>query len=279
MGEFLFHSLLLAAEFGQLGSGEPFGGQGDTGRVDRHAVEAHFVVQVRAGAAAGGADEADDVAGAHALAGGGIGGKRAHVAVERLHAVAVAQDDGIAVAAFGAAEFHDAVGWGVNRRTGGGGVVDAGVHAQIAQYRVDAHAEGRADAATRHGLGFKTFLQRLAVFVVVAAVAVFAEIVGAVELALVADFHGENVAHGNLLAVKVVYLIKDAYGVAGFELIEIEPVAEQFAQGIAYFGRDFGARHGAGGGAAGADDNGFERGQGGGFHVVGFGLPAVAGIG
>ena len=79
--------------------------------------------------------------------------------------------------------------------------------------------------------------------------------------------------------VKVVYLIKDAYGVAGFELIEIEPVAEQFAQGIAYFGRDFGARHGAGGGAAGADDNGFERGQGGGFHIVGFGLPAVAGIG
>ena len=61
LGEFLFHSLLLAAEFGQLGSGEPFGGQGDTGGVDRHAVEAHFVVQVRAGAAAGGADEADDV--------------------------------------------------------------------------------------------------------------------------------------------------------------------------------------------------------------------------
>ena len=144
---------------------------------------------------------------------------------------------------------------------------------------MDAHAEGRADAAARHGLGFKTFLQRLAVFVVVAAVAVFAEVVGAVELALVADFYGEDVAHGNLLAVKVVYLIKNAHGIAGFEFVEIEPVAEQFAQGITDFGRDFGTRHGAGGGAAGADDNGFERGQGGGFHVVGFGLPAVAGIG
>ena len=89
-------------------------------------------MQVRAGAAAGGADEADDVAGAYTLTGGGISGKRAHVAVERLHAVAVAQDHGIAVAAFGAAEFYNAVGRGVNRRAGGGGVVDAGVHAQIA---------------------------------------------------------------------------------------------------------------------------------------------------
>ena len=76
-------------------------------------------MQVRAGAAAGGADEADDVAGAYMLTGGGISGKRAHVAVERLHAVAVAQDHGIAVAAFGAAEFYNAVGRGVNRRAGG----------------------------------------------------------------------------------------------------------------------------------------------------------------
>ncbi len=62
--------LLLAAEFGHFGLAQFRGGQRHGGGVDRLAVETGFVMQMRAGGAAGAAHLADDFTGAHFAAGG-----------------------------------------------------------------------------------------------------------------------------------------------------------------------------------------------------------------
>ena len=103
----------------------------------------HFVVQVRAGGAARGADIADHLALAHARAGAHAARKARHVRVRRLIAVGVADADVVAERA-GAARAHDrAVARRQDRRAGRRGEVGAAMHARIAEDRVAAHAEAR----------------------------------------------------------------------------------------------------------------------------------------
>ena len=94
-------------------------------------------MQMRAGGAAGAAHIADDFTGAHFAAGRR---KSAHVGIEGFHAVAVLQHHGVAVAAFPAFKHDFAIGRRFNRRAGGCGIVDAGVHFHSAQHGVEAHA-------------------------------------------------------------------------------------------------------------------------------------------
>ena len=127
----------LAAEFSHIDAFHLAGRQGNGSRVHVLAVQAGFVVQVRAGGAAGAADVADDVAGFHAAADRRVG---AHVAVQGFHAVGVLQHHGVTVAAFPATEGYVAIGRCANRRTFRRGVVDTGVHSDRAEYRVYARA-------------------------------------------------------------------------------------------------------------------------------------------
>ena len=74
-------------------------------RIDKTAVDADLKVAVRAGGPAGGTDVANGRALGHALAGGAA--ELAHVGIERRGAVAVADDDIVAVrGAVGFAKLH-----------------------------------------------------------------------------------------------------------------------------------------------------------------------------
>ena len=125
-------------------------------RVLAHAVDRDLPVQMRAGGVAGRADIADRLALGDLLAGGHCDG--AHVAVERGDAVAMVDDDTIAVAGHGAGrDDRAAVG-----RNDGRAVARADVHAGVVLLRlvdrVVAPAELRGDvvagrARPHHGAG------------------------------------------------------------------------------------------------------------------------------
>ena len=127
----------LAAEFSHIDAFHLAGRQGNGRRVHVLAVDTGFVVQVRAGGAAGAADVADDVASFHAAADRRVS---AHVAVQGFHAVGVLQHHGVAVAAFPATEGDVAVGRGANRGAFRRGIVDTGVHSDRAEHRMHARA-------------------------------------------------------------------------------------------------------------------------------------------
>lgn len=78
-------------------------------RVNVHTVDLELVVQVRSGGQAGGADIADDLALLDRAAGLDALGKALHVAVQRLVAVAVLDDHGIAVTTAAPGQFDAAV--------------------------------------------------------------------------------------------------------------------------------------------------------------------------
>src|SRR5437773_7998529 len=83
-------------------------------RVDRRAVDAHLVVEVRPGGAARGADGADRLAATHALALAHV--ERGEMPVERVELAAVSDDDDATVARVAPGEDHGAVAGRVDRR-------------------------------------------------------------------------------------------------------------------------------------------------------------------
>src|SRR5690606_1267975 len=124
------------------------------------------------GGKAGGADIADGVALAHALAGLEPAQPR-HVAVRRGVAAAVVDDPRAAVAVLPAGEAHLAVTRGHDRRAGAGGVVHALVRTHAAEHRVLAGvAEARADPRELDRHAQEGLLHRPAVGVVVGGAAV-----------------------------------------------------------------------------------------------------------
>src|SRR5579872_5570644 len=76
--------------------------------IDRSVVDTNFVVKVRAGGAAAGADVADGIAAMNLLAGGD--GESGKMAVAGRDAVAVVEHDGLAVSAHEVGEGDNAVG-------------------------------------------------------------------------------------------------------------------------------------------------------------------------
>src|ERR1051326_468473 len=114
-------------------------------RIDRSVVDANFVVEVRTGRAAALADIADHVAAIHSLSScDRIAGK---VAVPGADAIAVVDDDGLAVAAHHLGDRHDAIRRGNNP----GAVAAADIHAAMEcafpVERVNALAEAAGDLA------------------------------------------------------------------------------------------------------------------------------------
>src|SRR3546814_20778980 len=85
------------------------GGAGDEGyRVDRLAVDAHFIMQMAARRAAGRAHEADQLAAMDIAVGGDQ--QLRHMAVARFHAAAMRNLDQVAIAAGPSGAADDAVG-------------------------------------------------------------------------------------------------------------------------------------------------------------------------
>ena len=88
---------LLFAERGHIGRGQFRRRQSDGSRVDRLAVDACFIMQVRAGRTAGCTDKTNHFAGTDSAVGRT---ERAHVAVQGFHTVGMANHHGVTVAAF-----------------------------------------------------------------------------------------------------------------------------------------------------------------------------------
>ena len=103
-------------------------GMGD--RVDRPAVVQHLEVQVRAGRAAGAADEADQLAAHDRLAGLDAGREGHEMAVHGGELAAMIDAHPVAVTAVGGSADHHAVGRGIDRRAGTSHEIDAFVHEQ-----------------------------------------------------------------------------------------------------------------------------------------------------
>ncbi len=126
-------------------------------RIDRLARDPHFVVKVRAGRTAGGADVADQVTLMDPLAGSDRVARGARSEFTQL--VAVLDLDVVAVAAERLGLRHEAIGGGVDRGSGGAREIDTLVVAAAAQHRVSAHAvvARQRHAADRHARGNRNF--------------------------------------------------------------------------------------------------------------------------
>ena len=110
----------------------------EPGGVEGVALVAGLEVQVRTAGTAGGAAQADDVAGVHPVAGFLVAAGQ--VAVEGLQAVRVPDDDEVAVAAHIVGHADLAVKGGIHRRAGGVGQVDALVPAAVPVAELGEHA-------------------------------------------------------------------------------------------------------------------------------------------
>src|SRR6266852_6072486 len=110
-------------------------------RVDRVAVDARLVVQVRSGRAAGRAEPADNLADLDVLADGDV--DLGEMAVACRQTVAVIDLDQLAVAAVPTRRGDGAGRGGADRIAGIAAEVEAGMHRRAAEERIDAHAEAR----------------------------------------------------------------------------------------------------------------------------------------
>src|SRR5690348_11069750 len=99
-------------------------------RIAVDAIDAEFIVQVRAGREARAADVADDLALLHAAAVAEARPEARHVAVQRLVRGAVLEHHGTAVTALPADERHATVARRLDRRADAGGVIGAEVRAE-----------------------------------------------------------------------------------------------------------------------------------------------------
>src|SRR5438132_427183 len=116
-------------------------------RVHELPVDEDFVVQVRAGRTAGGADQADHVAARDAVA--DLHAVAAQMTVARRETEGVLQDDQVAVVARERGRLDDAVGGRVHRLAFFSGDVDAGVVLGLAAERIAAAAEESGEPAVR----------------------------------------------------------------------------------------------------------------------------------
>ena len=96
-------------------------------------------------------------------------GEAAHVPVGGLVAVGVTNADVVAVVALAPDLLDGAVAGRHDRRAGGAGPVDAGVHLARIEERVKAHAEARRQAhvVAAHGLAHQELVRVVALVVVV----------------------------------------------------------------------------------------------------------------
>ena len=143
-------------EAGQLAAEQLVAGVEEFLRIDRFAVDARLVVQMRAGRAAGRAELADHLADADLVADRDVDLRQ--MAVAGRKPVAVIDLDHLAVAAAPAGDGDGAGGGGVDRLADFAAEIDAGVHRGLVHERIHANAERRGQVdlagdrlAHRHG--------------------------------------------------------------------------------------------------------------------------------
>src|SRR5690606_28125024 len=199
------------------------------GRLERvavHAVDAEYVVQVRAGGQAGAADVADHRALLEPRAGLVLAEAR-HVRIEGGVALAVVEHHGAAVAALPAHERHARVAGGHDRGAVSGAVVHALVGAGAAQDRVLARAaEAGGDPRIRNRHADEGLFQRTAVGVVVTHGAVALEAEAGVGLAAGGEARGLDRAAADALALAPGLVVDDAEAVAFLGAGEVDVVLE-----------------------------------------------------
>src|SRR5690606_14888154 len=166
-----------------------------------------------AGGQAGGADVADHRALRDRLALADLAETR-HVRVQRGVALAVVEDHDVAIAALLADELHLGVAGGHDRSAGGGGVVDALVHAHLAQHGVVARTELRGQARIRDRHADEALLQRAPVRGVVADLALVLEAHAGVGLAVGGEARRQDAAAADALALAPDFLDHRAEAVA-----------------------------------------------------------------
>src|SRR5690606_24765554 len=178
------------------------------------------------GRQAGGAHVADHLALAHALSLADVG-KARHVRVQRGVALAVVEDDRVAIAALAAAELHPGVAGGHDRGAGACGVVNAVVHAHGAKDRMAAAAEARAQAGELDRRADEAALERAAVGVVVLHLAVVLEAEAGEGPAASGKGGSHHLAAAHALALAPQLLDEHAVAVARLDLAgEVDVVLE-----------------------------------------------------
>src|SRR5687767_5084504 len=110
-------------------------------RIDRAVVDTDLEMEVRAGRAAGVADEPNHVAGGHRLSDFRL--PAGHVGVAGHHAITVADFYDFPVTGLGAHESNLAVGRRMDRRADRAAEIEARVHRRTAVDRIAAIAEAR----------------------------------------------------------------------------------------------------------------------------------------
>src|SRR5262249_11832738 len=160
----------LLLEIGELFAAElPFARHLDRHRVDEAVVDEHLEVHVRSRGQTRGADIADDLPLPHLHALADARRQARHMPIGRLVAVGMTNADVVAVLALAPGFFDDAAAGRHDRRAGGAGPVDAGVHLGNLQDRVPADAEARGDphVLAAHGAAHQELARGVALLIVV----------------------------------------------------------------------------------------------------------------
>ena len=134
-------------ELGKLGAFELLPGRKfELARIHLGAVAQNFVMQMRTCRAAGGADIADGLALAHALAGPHTAREALHVGIDGLVGPVVADTDVVAVSAVSASSLDDAIAGRDDGRAARRGEIQPAMHLVVAEHRMPPHAVPRRQA-------------------------------------------------------------------------------------------------------------------------------------
>ena len=141
--------------------------QGDRERVAVFATDTEFVMKMRPGGDAGGADVADDVALDNPGTLANACGKARQVAIDRLVAALMPQDDHVAIAALATGKLDHGIAGGLDPGSGRRAIVDALVGADFLEHGVEARgAETGSDPGKLEWRAQECLAQAFAVRVV-----------------------------------------------------------------------------------------------------------------
>ena len=201
--------------------------------IDVLAVDAEFVMQVRAGGQAGCPHVGDDLPLLHVAADAQLLGVGRQVGVQRGVRAGMFEDDAVAITAVAADGKNTAVGGGAHRRAARRRVVDAAVRTPAFQDRMEAvERVAGADAREFHRCA-QVFALHAAAFrrVVLGDAALIAVGDGAVDAPVADELGRENDAVADLLAAPVFFLVHNAEAIAAAQVErEIDVPAEDLDQ-------------------------------------------------
>src|SRR5690606_37000257 len=180
-------------------------------RIAMDALDAEFVVKMRAAGETGHADIADHIALLDPVANAGVAIESRKVGVQRRMALAMVDHHGVSVTTLAAAELDPARAGGIDRRARGRCIVDAAMCADPVENGVLAReVEARTDASEVDGRAQEILAQGPTVLVVVLDLAVGVYVAeGDIAGAAIDEAHRQHVAVADLLAIVVDLLVDD----------------------------------------------------------------------